>query len=265
MSRKKPMESKKSASMLGKTPALKTRVKKSTPASSGLNGQNTKKQTGTIGQKKNVEPLKVFLLEDHPVMRLGLKMLLQERGFDVCGEAETPGEALRLLPASTADVAVFDLSLGGEIAIETIAKVRRRVPQLLLIVYSMHDAPLFIESAFRAGANGYVTKADPVESLIEAISAVKQGQRHLGPSLARTLEERFAANGQLKATLDGLSTRELEVVTLLGQGFGLSEIADRFSVSSRTIESHLMHLRQKLGAQNNRGLTRIVIQFLHPG
>lgn len=264
MIRKKTNLAPVTASKQGKAPALATRGRKTTSASKTIKSQDKVKQTRTIAKKKSDELVKVFLLEDHPVMRLGLKMLLQERGFEVCGEAETPAEAMRLLPSSAAAVAVFDLSLGGETAIETIAKVRRRVPELLLIVYSMHDTPLFIESAFRAGANGYVTKADPVECLIDAIEAVKKGKRHLGPSLARTLEERLAANGEGNLALKSLSARELEILTLLGQGFGLAEIADRFTVSARTIESHLSNLQQKLGARNNRELTRFAIQFVHP-
>jgi len=211
-----------------------------------------------------IDRVRVFLLEDHPVMRLGLKMMLEERGFDVCGEAENPEQALSRAGESGADVAILDLSLGGELAIDTIAALRRKLPELAMVVYSMHDTPLFVESALRAGANGYVTKADPVETLIDAIAVVRSGKRHFGPALARALQKRSMEAGAPRVSLNELSTRELEVVTLLGQGFGLSEIAERLSISARTIETHLVRLRDKLGVKTNRELTRAAIQFLHP-
>lgn len=206
---------------------------------------------------------RVFLLEDHPVMRMGLKMMLEQRGFSVCGEAERPEQALKDLATVEAEVAILDLSLGGEMALEAIGELRRRLPDLKIVIYSMHDTTLFVESAMRAGANGYVTKADPVETLIEAIFAVMAGKRHLGPALVKSLEPQAKAWMSTSA-LSELSPRETEVVTLLGKGFGLSEIADRLHVSSRTIETHLTRLREKLGAKNNRELTRAAIQFLHP-
>ena len=209
-------------------------------------------------------PPRIFLLEDHPVMRLGLKMILTERGFEVCGEAERPDQAIPMLAECGAEVAILDLSLGGELALELISDLRRRFPDLLILVYSMHDTPLFVESALRAGANGYVTKADMVDALVEAIAAVRAGKRHFGTSLAKMSESGHGDVRAVQAALTELSPRELEVVTLLGQGYGLSEIAARMSISGRTIETHLVRLRAKLGVKSNRELTRAAIQFLHP-
>ena len=144
------------------------------------------------------------------------------------------------------------------------ADLRRVFPKLLILVYSMHDTPLFVESAFRAGANGSVTKADPVETLSVAIAAVKSARRHLGPPLTKALEKGGGDSGGTRVVPDELSMRELDVVTLLGQGYGISEIAGRLKISGRTIETHLVRLRAKLGGKSNRELTRAAIQFLHP-
>ncbi|MBF0501884.1 MAG: response regulator transcription factor [Candidatus Riflebacteria bacterium] len=211
------------------------------------------------------KPVRIFLLEDHPVMRLGLKMMLEERGFEVCGEAENAEQALKLLPEAAADVAVLDLSLQGETALQAVAECRQRFPALAIIIYSMHDTPLFVESAMRAGANGYVTKADPVAAIVNAIEDVRQGKQHFGPSLARELQKQDSDLARQGLKLREITGRELEVLTLLGQGFGLAEIADRFCISTRTVETHLNHLREKLGVKTNRELTRAAIQFLHPG
>ena len=101
----------------------------------------------------NREAVKIFLVEDHPVMRLGLRMMLEEHGFNVCGEAETLREAFARLPEVAADIAIFDLSLNGETAFDAITLVRRQKPKLGLIVYSMHDTRLFVEQALQIGVN----------------------------------------------------------------------------------------------------------------
>lgn len=209
--------------------------------------------------------LRVFLVEDHPVMRLGLKMMLRERGFDVCGEAGSAQELVEALADIDADMAIFDLSLNGETAFELLGQVRARCPKLGMIVYSMHDAQMFVEKALRVGVNGYVTKADPVETLIEAIEAVRNGKRYLGPALTKTLEERVSNQGGAGVALDELSDRELEVLTFLGQGFGRCEIAERLSLSARTIETFFDRLKAKLGVRSNRELVREAIRIIHPG
>ena len=211
------------------------------------------------------ETTRIFLVEDHPVMRLGLKMMLQERGFIVCGEATSESEARDLLPSAQADIAIFDLSLNGETAFALMVAVRHMLPNVAMVVYSMHDAPLFVENALSIGINAYVTKADPVETLVEAIESVLQGKQYLGPTLAKTLEERIAVQGGSELALKQLSDRELEVLTLLGRGFGHSEIAQQLTVGVRTVETYLARLREKLGIANNRELIREAIRITHTG
>ncbi len=212
-----------------------------------------------------IKPLRVFLLEDHPATRLGLKTMLEERGFVVCGEAEKIEQALALLPSAKADVAVFDLSLQGKTALSAISDFRNRFRKLAIIVYSMHDSVFFIESALQAGADGYVTKVDPVEALITAIGEVRKGKIHFGPSLAKDLEKKSYDPGNSGKKIREISGRELEVLTLLGQGFGQSEIAERLFLSPRTVETHLNRIREKLGVKSSRELIRAAIQFHRPG
>jgi DNA-binding NarL/FixJ family response regulator len=135
--------------------------------------------------KRNSE-IKVFLVEDHPVMRLGLKMMLTENGFHVSGEAGNLDEALLLLPKSSADIAIFDLSLNGDIAFSVIEQIRLWLPETGLIIYSMHDATLFVDNAMSLGVNAYVTKADPVETLIDAINSVANSWAHLSHELLKS-------------------------------------------------------------------------------
>ena len=215
--------------------------------------------------KQSSEPVRVFLVEDHPVMRLGLRMMLQERGFLVCGEAASESEATAALPGAQADVAIFDLSLNGETAFVMLKAMRYMLPKVAMVVYSMHDAPLFVENALSIGVNAYVTKADPVETLIDAINCVMAGRQYLGPTLVKSLEERILHHGGLEVALKQLSEREMEVLTLLGRGFGSSEIAKQLSLANRTVETYLTRLRAKLGVSNNRELIREAIRVMHPG
>lgn len=211
------------------------------------------------------ETARIFLVEDHPVMRLGLKMMLEEQGFNVCGEAASESEARDLLPSAQADIAIFDLSLNGDTAFAMMTAMRHMLPNVAMIVYSMHDSPLFVENALNIGVNAYVTKADPVETLVEAINSVLEGKQYLGPTLARTLEERISLQSGSELSIKQLSDREMEVLTLLGRGFGHGEIAQQLSVGVRTIETYLARLREKLGIANNRELIREAIRITHTG
>ncbi|MBF0502266.1 MAG: response regulator transcription factor [Candidatus Riflebacteria bacterium] len=214
---------------------------------------------------KQEQVIRVFLLEDHPVMRLGLKKMLEECGFEISGEAENPQQALILLQTAKTDVAIFDLSLQGETAFSAIAECRKRYPKLPIIIYSMHDSPLIVDNALHAGANGYVTKADSVETLISAIEEVLKGKRHIGPSLVKELQKQTVELEKQGFDFKKISRREIEVLTLIGQGYGLSEIAERLSISAKTVETHQIRLREKLGVKTNRELTRAAIKFLQPG
>ena len=215
--------------------------------------------------RDNTIATRIFLVEDHPVMRFGLKMMLQEHGCNVCGEAGNLEDALSLLPAAKPEIAIFDLSLNGKTAFDTLEKVRQQFPQIAQIVYSMHDAELFVENALQMGVNAYVTKADPVETLIEAIAAVKAGKRFLGPTLAISLEDRLSMQTGIGPSLGDLSTREIEVLTLLGKGFSRGEIATQLDLSIRTVDTYIERLKQKLGAKSNRELVREAIRATNTG
>ena len=217
-----------------------------------------------MSNDKSVGSTRIFLVEDHPVMRLGLKMMLLEHGYEVCGEANCENDAIQHLQETSPQVVIVDLSLNGETAFSTLSKMRKILPSALLIVYSMHDSPLYVENALKMGVNGYVTKSDPVETLITAIEETKAGKKYLGPTLTKNLEERHSPLENFAQILKDLSEREVEVLTHLGNGFGCAEIANQLTLSSRTIETYISRLKSKLGVTNNRELIKEAIRIIHP-
>ena len=217
------------------------------------------KKTNTAAQTR------IYIVEDHPVMRIGLKMMLHESDCHVCGESSGVENLDSGISVAKPDITIFDLSINGETVFSTIEKVRRNFPQMGQIVYSMHDGPLFVETALKLGVDAYVTKADPVETIIDAIAAVRAGRRFLGPSLSISFEDRLSMNGGLTASLTDLSDREMEILTLIGNGFGRIDIARQLNLSRRTVDSYYERLKQKLGVSCNRELIRRAIDVAHTG
>ncbi|HOY67019.1 MAG TPA: response regulator transcription factor [Candidatus Ozemobacteraceae bacterium] len=203
--------------------------------------------------------IRVFVIDDHGVMRMGLRQLLTRRGFEVCGEAETAADALVRIGAVRPDVALVDLSLGRDDGMALLEKIRQAVPDVGLIVYSMHDDPLYVRRAITAGARGYVTKDDASSHLVDAIRAVHAGQQFYSESVAGRLVQSIATDAVTEPP-PALSKREQDIYNLLGDGFSISEIAEMLHVSRKTVETHCGNLKQKLRVKSMRELSRTAIQ-----
>ena len=162
---------------------------------------------------------RIFLVDDHPILRDGLRCLLEaEPGWEVCGEAETARKAYDRIEALSPELAIIDLALPGPSGIELIKGLKARFPSLRMMVLSMHDEALYAERALRAGASGYVMKGAPTECLLTAIRHVLKGEIYLSPALSSQLlgsiiSQKFQAGPILKK----LSDRELEIVQLIGR------------------------------------------------
>jgi len=202
---------------------------------------------------------RVFLVDDHGVMRMGLRQLLVRRGFEVSGEAETAADALTRISAIRPDVALIDLSLGRDDGLALLEQLSFAVPDVKLIVYSMYDDPLYVRKAVAAGAKGYVTKDDASTHLIDAIKSVVAGKRFYSESIAdklvETIVEKIEPGEQV-----ALSKREQDIFCLLGEGYSIREIADKLSLSHKTVETHCGNLKLKLGVKTMRELSRKAIR-----
>lgn len=212
------------------------------------------------------EPIKnkVFLVDDHPLVREWLTNLIhQEENLVVCGEAEDAPEALRGIDKTRPDVIIVDISLKGSSGIELIKTVRHRIPTAAIIVLSMHDENLYAERAIRAGARGYVMKRETAQKIIAGIQRVLKGEMYFSEHIANSFAKKFVG-GPMAATatpMESLSDRELEVFNLLGQGFETRRIAESLNVSIKTVQAYCARIREKLHISNGLELLREAIRW----
>jgi DNA-binding NarL/FixJ family response regulator len=207
---------------------------------------------------------RVLIVDDHPVFRAGLVQVLGgEPGLAVCGEAGSAEEALGLLDGLAPDLLVVDISLGGASGLELVKQVHQRRPGLPTLVLSMHDETLFAERSLRAGARGYVNKQEAVGHMIAAMRKVLAGETYLSRRMAARLEVRRTERGAgLEEPVATLSDRELEVFSLIGQGLGTRDIAERLGLSVKTVETYREHIKNKLLLDTATELTRRAVAWV---
>ena len=196
------------------------------------------------------EAPRIFLVDDHPLVRTALAQLLAGAGFAPDGQAGSSAEALAHPTLASSRLAVVDLALGEESGLDLIRKLRER--GMAVLVYSMHESSTVIRRALAAGAGGYVTKREAAESLAAAIRAVLAGSRYLSPRAEAALQE--------LTPLDGLSGQQQQIYRLLGQGASNEDIARQLGISVRTLESYCARILDKLGVQGIKDLRRQAIR-----
>jgi len=202
-------------------------------------------------------------VDDHPIMRQGLTSLLnQEDDLEVCGEAEDAGGALERIAETRPDLAVVDISLKDSNGIELIKDIKVRWPKLPVLVLSMHDETFYAERVLRAGAMGYITKAEVSNVIVKGIRKVLDGEVYVSEALASKMLSRVVGGAQAASSpISKLSDREFEVFELIGQGLQTKEIAQRLHLSVKTIDSHRDHIKGKLEIDNATDLLKYAIQW----
>ena len=201
-------------------------------------------------------PITVLLVDDHSVVREGYRRLLERSsGITVVGEAANAADAYAEFQRVQPDVVVMDISLPGASGIEGMRRMLAREPRARVLMFSMHDEPIFATRSFQAGALGYITKASAPEVLVEAVRAVAQGKRHISADMAQTLA--LQAVGAKEAGLGVLSHREFEVMRLLVEGLTLNDIAQQLQLSYKTVANHQSAIRQKLQVETHAQLLKL--------
>jgi two-component system invasion response regulator UvrY len=205
---------------------------------------------GTIG---------VMLVDDHAVVRMGFRLLLEgSPNITVLGEAESGEEAVRRFAELKPDVVVMDISMPGIGGLEAIERILAKQPGMRILVLSAHEDAMHARRVLKGGAAGYLTKRSAAEELIQAIGLVHQGKTYLEPGIAQQMAMQ-QLSGE-RNPVDTLSEKEFKVFLALAKGKSVQDIADVMSLSPRTVGTHLYNIKQKLGASNSAELAIIAIR-----
>ena len=195
---------------------------------------------------------RIFLVEDHPLLRQGLKLFIEHQAdMEVCGEAGNAAEAFSAIAAIRPDAVVTDISMPGMNGIEFIKTTKALYPELAVVVLSMHDEMVYAERALRAGALGYVMKKEGASEVITALRKAFLGKKHIsekvvGSIMGKALGRKISADTKSSSLVEALSDRELEVFEHIGSGEDTNSIAAALGVSTHTVDTHRMHIKDKL-------------------
>ncbi len=213
-----------------------------------------------------MDKIKILIADDHPVVRDGTRQILvQEPDMDVVAEAADGAEAIRLVGATSPDVAIIDIAMPGVDGIEATRQIKARYPSVAVLILSAYDDDQFVFSLLEAGAAGYLLKSVRGRELVDAVRQVFAGESVLHPAIARKVLNRFVpAPGKTltKKPTDMLSDREIEVLKLATRGLSNQEIADELCLSLRTVQAHLGHIFNKLQVSSR---TEAVVRALKEG
>lgn len=199
-------------------------------------------------------PVRILLADDHGVVRKGLRFLLERQpGMEVTGEAADGREAVRLAEEKNPDIVIMDIAMPLLNGIEATAQIFKRNPHTGVIILSMHSDEDYLLSALNAGAKGYLLKDSAEDDVVRAIQSVLKGTPYFSPEISKTLLEdymRFLQQRNLQDSYDLLTEREKEVLQLLAEGKSNKEAASILNVSVYTVDTHRLHLMQKLNLHN---------------
>jgi DNA-binding NarL/FixJ family response regulator len=195
---------------------------------------------------------RILIVDDHPVVRQGLVLTLgREPGWIICGEAESVNDARPIISREKPDLLLLDLDLQGGSGLELIKEVIQFHPEINVLVLSAHDENIYAQRALRAGARGYMMKSERPERLVASIREVLKGEIALSEKMKTVILGNLVGNRESRPgySIDRLTDRELEVFRMVGLGNPTRGIAEKLSVSVKTVEAHLAHIKQKLGLQ----------------
>lgn len=201
----------------------------------------------------------VYLVDDHTILRDGLRAVLEASGHAVVGESGEPNEALAAIQRLAPEVVLLDLNLGERSGFELLESLQRRKLSTRVIVLTMSAQPRHLAEALRMGAQGYLLKGSSASELTAAIDAVRQGRRHLGSEVAGLAAEALTATPE-SAAIETLSVRERQVVTLVVRGKSSAEIGTLLHLSPKTVDSYRSRLMAKLGVDDVPALVRLAIR-----
>ncbi len=205
--------------------------------------------------------IRVFLADDHTVVRDGLRFLLEATGdIVVVGDAADGRQAARQIVQLKPDVALIDITMPEMNGVETTRVLRMDAPETRVIILSMHSTVEHIHGAMQAGARGYLLKDSAGLEVVAAVRAVQRGERYLSQKITQTLIDDYVQLGEQRNPLSQLTAREREVMQLVVEGHSSSEIARRLNISTKTVETYRSRVMQKLQLTDLASLVKFAIQ-----
>ena len=192
---------------------------------------------------------KLLLVDDHEVVRSGLKTLLSNLSFDIIDEAGSGKKAYEMAQNNQYDLIIMDISMDGISGLDAMSKILNRIPQQNILILSMHDSDLVIQKAKNAGAKGYVTKSDISDNLIKAIQSIDSGQDFFPQTLSSL------------NPIDQLNEREFEVFKMIASGFNLADIANDLDISQKTVANYQTSIKQKVKLTNPIEFYKLAIEY----
>jgi DNA-binding NarL/FixJ family response regulator len=206
-----------------------------------------------------------LVLDDHPVFRQGLTALIRsDERYEVFAEVGTPEEALEALEQGVPDIALVDISLMGHNGLDLVKTLKAAHPEMLVLIISMHDEVVYAERALKAGARGYVMKQEAASVVLDAIKTVLSGKIYVSAAMRdRLLETMFNRRESVETdSVARLSDREMEVLELIGQGYGAAETARALNLSVKTVNAYRDHIKDKLHLDGAGELRRFAVKWV---
>ena len=205
--------------------------------------------------------IKVMLVDDHDLVRTGIKRLLEDQAnINIVAEATSGEQALEQVSEKDPDVVLMDINMPGIGGLEATRKLLQRKPELKIIVVTMHEDDMFAQRLLKAGAMGYLTKGAQVDEILQAVQAVMEGHRYLSTSIAQQLALSQMAEED-SSPFESLSERELQVLLMMMDGHTISAISEKLCLSPKTVSTYRTRLYSKLGVQNDIELARLALQY----
>jgi DNA-binding NarL/FixJ family response regulator len=211
---------------------------------------------------------RIFLVDDHPAMRHGIAQLVaRENDLEVCGEAGDWRETLNAIAGDSPDFIILDIALKDtdRTGLDLISEIHACVGPVPILIYSMHEEKIYAERALRAGARGYLMKQEPVRRIIHAIRAIIKDGIYVSEEISRRiLLKHIGVSPEQQPSVtpeDCLSEREFEVFRLIGKGLQPREIAEKLSLSTKTVETHRMNIRKKFGMANASEVIQYAVEW----
>lgn len=203
--------------------------------------------------------IRVMLVDDHALVRMGFRMLLADANVEVVAEVDSGEQACRQYPQCRPDVVVMDLSMPGMGGLEAVRRLLAQDPGARVLALSAHEDTAHPYRVLRAGALGYLSKRTAPEALAVAVNTVARGERYVDAHTAQALA--MAQIGGQASPADALSEREFSVFIQLARGMSVAQIASNLNLSPNTVGTHLYHIKQKLGAGNQSELTLVALRW----